>query len=455
MRKITIGGGQGFWGDSNDAAIHMVQNVDLNYLACDYLAELTLSIMQRQKLRNPEAGFAHDFIELMDDIAAVSKEKGIKIIANAGGINIAGAVKALERTVRKQNISSYRIGYVLGDDLLPRIPQLLKDGCQLSNIDRDGDFLEIMDQVVNANVYFGREPIIDCLRQDADVIITGRAADPALFLAPLAYEFDWSEEDFDNLARGTMAGHLLECGGQVTGGNFDYDWRSVPRMDELGFPIAELTDDSLHITKAPDCGGLVSEQTCKEQILYEIHDPSNYITPDVTVDLSQAKVEQEGANRVRISGVRGKPGPDQLKLSIGYHAGYKVVTYLSYAWPDAYEKAQHAAEILLKKLKRKGVHYEDIQIDYVGLNALHLDVAEMSEDLIKNTNEVILRIAIRTKEKKQAQHLIPEINPLQLNGPPGASFFGGRAKVTEVIGLWPTLIPKDAVKMESHIVEVK
>ena len=286
-------------------------------------------------------------------------------------------------------------------------------------------------------------------------MLTGRAADSAMFLAPLAYEFGWKDNDLDNLARGIMAGHLLECGGQGSGGNFQYDWRSVPDMDQLGFPIAELTEEDFHITKAPDCGGLISEQSCKEQFLYEVHDPANYITPDVTVDISHATLTQDGNNRVRVGNVKGKARPDQLKLCLGYHAGYKVVTYLSFAWPDAYEKAQYAAEILMKKMKRKGMQYEDLRIDYVGLNALHLDVAEIDDDLIKRTNEVVLRIAIRTKEKRDAQLIIPEISPLQLNGPPGASFFGGRAHVTDVIGLWPTLIPRDAVKLESHILEVK
>lgn len=455
MKRVSIGGGQGFWGDSPDAAIHMVRRADLNYLACDYLAELTLSIMQRQKLKNPGAGYARDFISLMQEIGREAYEKDIRVLTNAGGMNITGAVDALKAMAESQEMHHYRIGYVTGDDLMGKLPQMIADGCKFENMDDAGNFDEIKDKIVNANVYYGREPIMDCLEQDADVIVTGRATDSALFLAPLAYEFGWRDGDLDNLARGIMAGHLLECGGQGSGGNFDYDWRSVPRIDELGFPIAELTEDSFHITKAPDCGGLISEQSCKEQFLYEVHDPANYITPDVTVDISHATITNDGDNRVKIGGVKGKAKPEKLKLCIGYHAGYKVVTYLSFAWPDAYEKAQYAADILMKKMKRKGMQYEDLRIDYVGLNALHLNVAEMDDELIQRTNEVILRIAIRTRDKKDAQLIIPEISPLQLNGPPGASFFGGRAHVTDVIGLWPTLIPRDAVELQSHILEVK
>lgn len=455
MKKISIGGGQGFWGDSPDAAMHMIKHADLNYLACDYLAELTLSIMQRQKLKNPNAGFARDFISLMQQSGKEAYEKKIRVLTNAGGMNITGAVDALKEVAEAQAMHNYKIGYVTGDDLLEKIPQMIADGCTFDNMDDVGDFNEIRDKIVNANVYYGREPLMECLEQGADVVLTGRASDSALFLAPLAHEFGWKDNDLDGLARGIMAGHLLECGGQGAGGNFDYDWRSVPRMDELGFPIAELTEDSFYITKAPDCGGLITEQSCKEQFLYEVHDPANYITPDVTVDISHATIQNSGEDRVKIGGVRGKARPDKLKLCLGYHAGYKVVTYLSFAWPDAYEKAKYAAEILMKKMKRKGMKYEDIRIDYLGLNALHLDVAEVDDDLIKRMNEVVLRIAIRTHDKKDAQMIIPEISPLQLNGPPGASFFGGRAHVTDVIGLWPTLIPRDAVELQSHILEVK
>lgn len=454
MKKVSIGGGQGFWGDSNDAAIHMVHKGNLNYMACDYLAELTLSIMERQKLKNSQAGYARDFIGLMDEIARESYEKKIRILTNAGGVNIPACVEELRKLAERKNLHGYKIGYVTGDDMLAQIPEMLRQGIEFKNMDDVGDFKDIQDKIVNANVYFGHEPIVDCLEEGADVVVTGRATDSTLFLSPLMYEFGWREDDWDNLARGVMAGHLLECGGQGAGGNYQYDWRSVPDMDQLGFPIAELTDDDFHITKAPDCGGVICEQSVKEQFLYEIHDPANYLTPDVTVDISNATLTQDGENRVRVGNIKGKERPEQLKLCIGYHAGYKVETYLSFAWPEAYEKAQYAADIIMKKMKCKGLQAEDIHISYVGLNALHLGVADMDPDFVKRMNEVVLRIAIRTKEKAEAAKIIPEIAPLQLNGPPGASFFGGRAKVREVIGLWPTLIPRDAVKLTPHILEV-
>ena len=455
MKTIRIGGGQGFWGDSPDAAIHMIHEGNLNYMSCDYLAELTLSIMQRQKLKNPKAGYARDFIDLINKIGKEAYDKKIGILSNAGGMNISGAVEEIKKIAEAQNMSGYKIGYVTGDDMLDQLPGMISDGITFDNMDEVGDFNEIKDKIVNVNVYYGREPIMDCLSQGSNIVVTGRATDSALFLAPLAYEFNWNESDLNNLARGIMVGHLLECGGQGAGGNFQYDWRSVPNMDDLGFPIAEISENDLHITKAPNCGGLISKQSVKEQFLYEVHDPANYITPDVTVDISHATLKNDGDNFVKVDGIKGKAKPEKLKMCIGYHAGYKVSTYLSFAWPDAYEKAKFAAEIIMKKMKRKNMKYEDIRIDYLGLNALHLDVAEIDDDLIKRTNEVVLRIAVRVKDKAEAQKLIPEISPLQLNGPPGASFFGGRSHIQDVIGLWPTLIDRDLVKLKSHILEVK
>lgn len=455
MDKVIIGGGQGFWGDSNDAAIHMVRHSNINYMACDYLAELTLSIMARQKLRNPQAGFARDFLDMVRICGKEAFEKQIRILTNAGGMNIEGMVEGLKEIALEQGMQGLKIGYVTGDEISAEIPRLLAEGVEFENMDDVGDFSEVKDKIFNANVYFGHEPTLACLEQGADIVVTGRSTDSALFLAPIMHELGWAADDWENLARGIMAGHCLECGGQGAGGNFDYGWRDVPRMDELGFPIAEIDNGDFVLTKAPGCGGLISEQSVKEQFLYEVHDPANYITPDVVVDISRATLAQIGADRVRVGNVHGKKRPDMLKLSMGYHAGYKVAAMLSFAWPDAYEKAQYAADILMKKMKRKGLKAEEIRIDYIGLNALHLDVADMDPDRIKDLNEVVLRIAVRTLTKEEAYKLVPEVSPLQLNGPPGASFFGGRAKVQEVIGLWPARIPRDAVKLEPHVMEIK
>lgn len=453
MKTVRIGGGQGFWGDINDAAIHMVKRGELNYLACDYLAELTLSIMQRQRQRNPEKGYAPDFIAMLREILPELGPRQIKVLANAGGMNVRGAVGEIVKLAESLGAKGVKVGYVLGDDLLARLPELRAQGIAMQNLDDGRDFRELGGNIVNANVYYGHEPIVECLGLGADIVVAGRATDSSLFLAPLAYEFGWRPQEWDKLARGIIVGHLLECGGQGSGGNFDYGWRDVPDLDNLGYPIAEVDEDGgVVITKAPDCGGMVSAETCKEQLLYEIHDPSHYITPDVVADISRARLSVLGKDRVRLEGIGGTQRPDQLKLCIGYAAGYKIEGYLPFAWPDAMDKAEYAAEIIQKRLKKKGLQAEEIRVDYLGVNALHGPLAPRPAE---EPNEVVLRIAIRTKDKKEAQKLAPEIAPLQLNGPPGACFFGGRPKVSEIIALWPTLIPRDAVQLTPYLQEVK
>lgn len=455
MKKIAIGGGQGFWGDSPDAAIHMLRNADIQYMACDYLAELTMSIMAKQQLKDPSKGFAPDFVtRILKEAGKEAWDNKIRILTNAGGMNVEGCVEAIRKWAESEGMKGYKIGYVTGDSIKDKIPQLLKEGWTFPNFDYDGDFNEIVDKIYNCNAYIGHEKIKECLDMGADVVVTGRAADSALFLAPFAHEFGWAEDDWDNLARGIMAGHLLECGGQGAGGNYMYDWRSVPRMDELGFPIAEITDDTFEITKAPDCGGVICEQSCKEQFLYEVLDPANYMTPDVNVDVSKATITQVGPDRVRIENIHGKQRPDQLKLCVGYHKGWKTVSMLSFAWPDAYEKAKYCAEVIMKKMEKRGMKADDVHISYIGLNSLHLNVADMSEEALKNLNECVLRIAVFSEDKSECAKIIPEISPLQLNGPPGASFFGGRAHVQEVMALWPTYVPRDALDIRAHILEV-
>ena len=454
VKKIAIGGGQGFWGDSPDAAIHMIRKGDIQYMACDFLAELTLSIMAKQQLKDPSKGYAPDFVtRILKEAGREAWEKKIKICTNAGGMNIQGCVDAIKGFATEQDMKGYKIGYVT-DDIKDKIPQLLKDGWTFPNFDYDGDFTQILDKIYNCNAYIGHEGVEEAIAAGADVVVTGRAADSALFLAPFAYEFGWADDDWDNLARGIMAGHLLECGGQGAGGNYMYDWRSVPRMEDLGFPIAEITDDTFEITKAPDCGGIICEQSCKEQFLYEVLDPANYITPDVNVDISRATITQVGENRVRIGNIHGKQRPDTLKLCVGYHKGWKTVSMLSFAWPDAYEKARYCADIIMKKMEKRGMKADDVHISFIGVNSLHLGVADMSEETLKNLNECVMRIAVFSEDKSECMKIIPEISPMQLNGPPGASFFGGRAHVQEVMALWPTTIPREAVDVQTHMIEI-
>jgi hypothetical protein len=449
MKKIRIGGGQGFFGDSNDGAIDMVRNGNLQYLACDYLAELTLSILQRQRQKKPEAGYARDFIGLADQILPECLDKKIKILTNAGGMNVPAAAEAVAQVAREAK-RKCRIAVLTGDDLLDKLEDLQKQGIPLTNMDTGADLADIRRKVVNANVYYGHRPLREALEAGADVVLAGRCSDPAMFAAPLAYEFGWAHDDWHNLGRALAAGHLLECGGQGSGGNFDYGWKNVPGLDNLGYPIAELTEDTLHITKTSTSGGMVCPQSVKEQFLYEIHDPASYITPDGIADFSRASVLQDGDNRVKVQGVTGRAAPDTLKLCLGYSAGWRIVGYFPYSWPDAVAKAKKTEEILRSILNKRKLKATAMRFDLLGINALHLDTATAPKE---EPNEVVLRVAIRTEDKAEAMKLAPEIAPFNLNGPPGNCFFGGRPQPQEIVALWPTLIPKDVVSIRVDIKE--
>ena len=451
MKTIRIGSGAGYAGDRLEPSLELIEKGNLDYISYECLAERTIAIGQQAKLKDPTKGYNGLLEHRMEKALPLAWKHKVKVITNMGSANPQAAAKVCVEIARRHGLQGMKIACVTGDDLLPVIDKYMDTEVWETH----KPLRELPGEIVSANAYMGVEGILKALDLGADVVITGRAADSALFLAPLKYEFGWAADDWDNLARGIMAGHLLECGGQGAGGNYMYDWRNVPRMDELGFPIAELTDDTFEITKAPDCGGIICEQSCKEQFLYEVHDPANYLTPDVNVDISHATITQVGDNRVRIGGVKGKPRPDTLKLCVGYHKGWKTVSMLSFAWPDAYEKAQYCAEVIMKKMQRRGMKADDIHISYIGLNSLHLGVADMSEEALKNLNECVLRIAVFSEDKSECAKIIPEISPMQLNGPPGASFFGGRARVQEVMALWPTTVPRDAVQVESHILEVK
>ena len=358
----------------------------------------------------------------------------VKEVVKAGGYNL-------------------KVGYVLGDDVREKIPQLREQGVQMQHMDTGEDIDGILPKMVNANVYYGVEPIVKCLEDGADIIILGRSTDTAMFEAPLLYEFGWKLDDWDAKATGILAGHLCECGAQATGGNYDYDWEHVPRPELLGYPIVEVSEKgSLVLTKTKNTGGLVTVQSVKEQLMYEIHDPSQYITPDVVADFSKITLEEIERDHVAVRGVTGKPAPDTLKLCVGYLEGYRNIAYLPYSWPRALDKAKMAADILDKRMAMKGLKAIRTHISYLGVNALHGPLApELDADL----NEVVLRYAIMTETKEEGLKLTPEVAAVSnLNGPAQGCFFGGRTRPSEVFALWPTLIPRDAITMETHVEEV-
>ncbi|MCS6816012.1 MAG: DUF1446 domain-containing protein [Blastocatellia bacterium] len=453
MRTIRIANGQGFWGDSLEAPVEQVTLGPVDYLSLDYLAEVTMSILQKQKARDPRLGYARDFVPLMERILPICLERNIKVIANAGGVNPWACRDAVVAVARKLGLSGVRIGVVAGDDILDRLDDLMARGHELRNLDTGRPLSDVRPQVQSANVYFGAFPIVDALRQGAQVVITGRTTDAGLTLAPMIYEFGWREDEYDKLAAGIVAGHIIECGAQCTGGNSQIAWRTLLDLDRVGYPIVEAHEDGTFVvTKHEGTGGRITIEILKEQLVYEIGDPRRYIVPECIADFTTIRLEEIGPDRVKVWGIKGAPPTEFYKVSISYFAGYKAVGTLVYSWPDAYEKAKRADEILRKRLERLGLHFEEILTEFLGVNACHGPLApNPSPDLA----EVQLRIAVRSYNQQAVERFTREISPLILNGPPTATgFAGGRPRVEEIIAYWPALLPKSEVTPIVEVVEV-
>lgn len=442
-KTIRIASGQGFWGDLVDAPYHQVTRGPIDYLMMDFLAEVTMSIMQKQKLRNPELGYARDLPGQMGRILPHIMDSNIRVITNGGGVNPFACREAIFREAERQGITGLKIGVVDGDDILDRIETLLAEGVELRNMETGESIGTVRDRIVSANVYFGAFPIVEALRQGAQIVITGRTTDTGLTLAPMIHEFGWAADDWDNMAAGTVAGHILECGGQSSGGNFLGDWKSVPDLAHIGFPIAEASSDgTVVITKHENTGGLVSVPTVKEQLLYEIGDPREYITPDCIADFTSIRLQADGKNRVRVTDVKGRPDTPFYKVSAAYQDGYSAFGSLTYAWPDALEKARVADQILRTRLSDLGLEFDEILTEFVGHDSCFGPLASIPEEI----NEVVLRIGVRGKIKDHITRFGQELAPLILTGPPSVTgFAGGRPKPSEVIAYWPALIPKTAV----------
>ncbi|HEX8567796.1 MAG TPA: acyclic terpene utilization AtuA family protein [Pyrinomonadaceae bacterium] len=451
--KIRIASGQGFWGDLLDAPVRQVRGGQIDYLMLDYLAEVTMSILQKQRARNPQMGYARDFVDLMRQILPDIVEKNIRVTANAGGVNVAGCAEAVKNAAAELGMSGkLKIGVVTGDDILDRLDALLEKGIELKNMDTGEPLASVRDKVQSANVYLGAAPLVEALNKGANVVIAGRVTDTGLTLAPMMHEFGWSETDWDKLAAGTIAGHIIECGAQCSGGNCQYDWQSIPDLANVGFPIAEAAPNGeFVITKHKGTGGVVSVPSVKEQLLYEMGDPHEYITPDVVADFTTIQLSEDGENRVRVYGIKGKPFTEFYKVSIAYSAGFKAVGTLVYAYPDAYAKAQAADRILRERLDRLGLKFDLILTEFVGVNATHGHLAgEPSADI----PEVQLRFGVRGQDKAAVERFTKEIAPLILTGPPAVTgFAGGRPKVEEIMAYFPALIPKTEIHTKVEIVE--
>lgn len=449
--KIRIASGQGFWGDLPNAPIEQVKNGPIDYLVMDYLAEVTMSIMQKQKMRNENYGYARDFVEVIEAILPEIAGEGIKVISNAGGVNPEACKDALLKVISDGGYEDIKVAVVDGDDILSNIDKLIADGHSLKNMDTGRDIATVKDQLLSANVYFGCKPVVEALKQDADIVITGRVTDTGLTLAPMVHEFGWSFDDYDKMSAGTIAGHIIECGAQVSGGNFT-DWETVEDFVNIGFPIIEATPNGeFYVTKHENTGGLISEMTVKEQLMYEIGDPGEYITPDVIADFSSVRLEQDGKDRVKVFGIKGRPETDTYKISASYNDGYKVYSTLVYSWPDALKKAQKAGEILKGRADKLGLEFDEYRVEYVGVNGNNEEPIT-EEDLRQEHNEVQMRVSASGQNKEDLDRFGREIAPLILTGPSGVTgFAGGRPKASGIVAYWPALLDKDAVEPRVRI----
>jgi len=453
-RRVRIASGQGFWGDDPEAPVRQVEGGPIDYLMLDYLAEVTMSIMQKQRARDPSAGYARDFVSLMERIFPRCADLGIRVVTNAGGVNPEGCAEALVEAGRRAGVSGkVKVGLVTGDDLMDRLDELLDEGHELTHMETGAPLSTIRARVQSANAYIGAAPIVKALGLGADVIVTGRSTDTALTYGPLIHEFGWAEDDHDRIAAGVVAGHINECGAQCTGGNCMIDWWMIPDLASVGFPIVEVAaDGAFVVTKHAGSGGRVTRASVTEQIVYEMGDPTNYITPDVIADFTTIELDDLGSDRVRVQGVRGHARTDFLKVSIAYSAGWKAIGTLTYTWPDAAAKARTADRVLRERLDRLELAFDEVRTELVGWDSTHDHLAgEPPADI----PEVQLRVGVRSGDRGVVERFTREIAPLVLTGPPSVTgFAGGRPRVQEIMAYWPALIRRDVV--ESHLaVQVK
>ena len=451
-QTVLIGNGQGFWGDSSRGPLQLVKGGGIHYLTMDFLAEVTMSIMQKMRSRDASAGYATDFVSQLERILPECMDRGIKIVANAGGVNPAACAAAVAEVVDRLGLK-VSVATVAGDDIMDRLPDLIGAGHHLVNL-ADGEAIDDhLDRIQSANVYLGAFPIAEALSAGADVVITGRVTDPSLVLAPLIHEFGWTVDDYDKLAAGTVAGHILECGTQSTGGNYD-KWRTVDDLAGIGYPIVEVDESgSFVVTKKAGTGGLVDIGTVTAQLLYELGEPTRYLTPDVTADFTSIQLSQDGKDRVRVSGIKGQAPTDTYKVSISTQDGWKATAQLTVGGPDAAEKALLTADILFARVAEDGVTFPEADrlVEIIGTNVLYdgmLGGAPASQP-----TEVVMRVSVRSADKSAVNRLGAELASLLTSGPPGLTgFAGGRPRASEIIGFWPALIDKSIIASN---VEVK
>lgn len=445
MKKVRVGSGAGYGGDRIEPAVDIMTYGNLDYIIFECLAERTISLAQLEKLKDKNKGYNELLEYRMEKIIPLCVEKKVKVITNMGAANPLAAAEVVKRIAEEKNIKNLKIAAVLGDDVFSEIKSYMD-----YEIIETGEKIEsIKDKIISANAYIGVKGIIEALENNADIIITGRVADPALVLAPLIYEFGWKEDEYDKLAKGIVAGHLLECGAQVCGGYYaDPGYKDVPDLWNIGFPIADIYEDGeINLSKLEKSGGVISTETCKEQLIYEIHDPENYLTPDVIADFSEISVEDIGKDRVSIKGAKGKKKTGLLKTSVGYKDCYIGEGEISYGGSGAYERAKLAGDVIKKRLEYIKLPIEELRIDFIGVNSLFKDkISDSISDFRSDYTEVRLRVAARTKTKEDAKIIGNEVEALYTNGP--AAGGGVRKYVREIISIASILIPEESIKTE-------
>ena len=451
MKKIRIGSGAGYAGDRLEPALELLEKGNLDYIAFECLAERTVAVAQAAKLKDPTKGYNDLLSYRMERVIPLAHEKRVKVISNMGAANPQSAIQVCADIARKHGITGLKIAAVIGDDVLDQLADY-----QNANIIEMGIPLgELGKEVVSANVYLGLEGLVQALAGGADIVITGRVADPALFLAPLVHEFGWDTSDWSLMGKGTALGHLLECAGQVTGGYFaDPGKKDVPNLDKLGFPIAEVSaDGSFFITKVDGSGGIVTPATCTEQLLYEVHDPANYLTPDVTADFSDISFEQTAKDVVQVHGATGTAKPQTLKVSVGYKDSFVGDGEISYGGHTCVERAKLAADIVVKRLQHRGIDIQELKVDLIGINSLYWGAA--ATDTANNPappTEVRLRVSARTADRASAAKIGEEVETLYTNGPAGG---GGVTKtVREMVAVCSILLDRDSVTPSVIMLEV-